>query len=107
VPQSSVRGWERAADAQVRIIRAVERVLSQAPDNDDIAIIGHGGTGTLLLCHLAGVPIGSVPPSADPEPAKAVSLTARTAKRRRRSTKSNLDRSKAVQFHFQRKHQRQ
>jgi broad specificity phosphatase PhoE len=56
-PQSSVRGWEPAADAQVRIIQAVERVLSQAPDNDDIAIIGHGGTGTLLLCHLAGVSI--------------------------------------------------
>jgi broad specificity phosphatase PhoE len=56
-PQTSVRGWEPAADAQARIVRAVEQVISQAPDNDDVAIVGHGGTGTLLYCHLAGVPI--------------------------------------------------
>jgi broad specificity phosphatase PhoE len=57
-PQISVRGWEPAADAQARIVHAVEQVISQASDNGDIAIIGHGGTGTLLYCHLAGLPIG-------------------------------------------------
>jgi broad specificity phosphatase PhoE len=56
-PQESVRGWERAADAQVRIIRAVEQALLQAPVHETIAIVGHGGTGTLLYCHLAGLPI--------------------------------------------------
>jgi broad specificity phosphatase PhoE len=56
-PQISVRGWEPAADAQARIVHAVEQVISQASDNGDIAIIGHGGTGTLLYCHLAGLPI--------------------------------------------------
>jgi broad specificity phosphatase PhoE len=56
-PQQSVRGWEPAARAQARIVGAVERIVSQPPDDDDLAIVGHGGTGTLLYCHLAGLPI--------------------------------------------------
>jgi broad specificity phosphatase PhoE len=56
-PRTSVRGWESAADAQARIVRAVERVIPQAPDNGDVVIVGHGGTGALLYCHLAEVPI--------------------------------------------------
>ena len=56
-PQESVRGWEPAALAQGRIVGAVERIVSQPPDDDDLAIVGHGGTGTPLYCHLAGLPI--------------------------------------------------
>jgi broad specificity phosphatase PhoE len=56
-PQTSVRGWEPAADAQARIVSAVDRVISQAPGNGDVVIVGHGGTGALLYCHLAEVPI--------------------------------------------------
>jgi broad specificity phosphatase PhoE len=56
-PQESPRGWEPAALAQGRIVGAVERIVSQPPDDDDLAIVGHGGTGTLLYCHLAGLPI--------------------------------------------------
>ena len=56
-PQTSVRGWEPAVDAQARIIRAVEQIMSQAFGNGDLGIVGHGGTGTLLYCHLAGLPI--------------------------------------------------
>ena len=56
-PQTSIRSWEPAADAQARIVRAVEQVISQASQDGDVAIIGHGGTGTLLYCHLAGLPI--------------------------------------------------
>ena len=44
-------------DAQVRIVRAVELAVSQTLERVDIAIVGHGGTGTLLYCHLAGVAI--------------------------------------------------
>jgi hypothetical protein len=44
-------------DAQSRIVRAVELAVSQTPERVDIAIVGHGGTGTLLYCHLAGVAI--------------------------------------------------
>ena len=55
-PERSVRGWERAVDAQARIVRAVDRVLAGAvPGN--VAIVAHGGVGTLLLCHYLGVPI--------------------------------------------------
>jgi broad specificity phosphatase PhoE len=56
-PLQSIRGWEPAADAQARIVDAVEQTVSQTPEGADIAIVGHGGTGTLLYCHLAGLPI--------------------------------------------------
>jgi broad specificity phosphatase PhoE len=55
-PQQSVRGWEPAVVAEARIVCAVEQILSEASDGD-LAIVGHGGTGTLLYCHLAGLPI--------------------------------------------------
>ena len=59
-PERSVRGWERAVDAQRRILAALERVIAEAPGPGDIAVISHGGVGALLLCHLKGVPISRV-----------------------------------------------
>lgn len=56
-PMASIRGWERAVDAQARIVAAVAAVLAEAPPSGDIAIVAHGGVGALLLCHLAGEPI--------------------------------------------------
>lgn len=56
-PEQSIRGWERAVDAQRRIVAAVERVIAASPGGD-VAIVAHGGVGALLLCHLLGVPIG-------------------------------------------------
>lgn len=56
-PQESFKGWERAADAQARIVRQVERALEGHDRTKPIAFIGHGGVGTLLKCHLAGLPI--------------------------------------------------
>ncbi|RFZ88625.1 histidine phosphatase family protein [Shinella sp. WSJ-2] len=56
-PQESFKGWERAADAQARIVAAVERVLADHDPETPIAFIGHGGVGTLLKCHLTGKPI--------------------------------------------------
>lgn len=56
-PESSVRGWERAVDAQSRIVTALERVIAEAPRRGNIAVISHGGVGALLLCHLKRVPI--------------------------------------------------
>jgi broad specificity phosphatase PhoE len=55
-PEESVRGWERAVDAQARMATAVERVLSASPQGD-IAIVAHGGVGALLLAKLLGEPI--------------------------------------------------
>lgn len=52
----SARGWERAVDAQARIVSAVRAALAQAPPGD-VAIVAHGGVGALLLCHIKGVAI--------------------------------------------------
>ncbi len=56
-PHVSVRGWEPAAVAQQRIVRAVDEILESNRCAGDIAIISHGGVGTLLLCYLSGWPI--------------------------------------------------
>ncbi|RAZ92818.1 histidine phosphatase family protein [Mesorhizobium hawassense] len=58
-PHESVRGWERAIDAQQRIISEVEAALGVGPDGD-VAFVGHGGVGTLLLLHLGGREISRV-----------------------------------------------
>lgn len=58
-PRVRVRGWEPAADAQARIVAAVEAARAEAPQEPTL-FVGHGGVGTLLLCHLAGYPIARV-----------------------------------------------
>jgi broad specificity phosphatase PhoE len=58
-PEESIRGWERAADAQARIIGAVVRALAEAPEAPTI-FVGHGGVGTLLQCHCGQRPIARV-----------------------------------------------
>ncbi|WP_027053454.1 histidine phosphatase family protein [Mesorhizobium erdmanii] len=52
-PHESIRGWERAIDAQQRIVSEVEAVLHGAGAGD-IAFTGHGGVGTLLLLSFSG-----------------------------------------------------
>lgn len=56
-PEESFKGWERAIDAQARIVGAVNAVLATHEAAEPIAFVGHGGVGTLLKCHLAGRPI--------------------------------------------------
>jgi broad specificity phosphatase PhoE len=53
-PLVSIRGWERAADAQARIVAAVRAILASDGTPGDLAIVAHGAIGALLLCHLAG-----------------------------------------------------
>jgi broad specificity phosphatase PhoE len=65
-PTESIRGWERAVDAQARVVAAVDRILAAGLPGD-AAIVAHGGVGALLLCHLLGEPISrsrDQPPSA-------------------------------------------
>jgi broad specificity phosphatase PhoE len=57
-PGESFKGWERAIDAQRRIVSAVDAVLAGHDPAKPIAFVGHGGVGTLLKCHLTGRPIG-------------------------------------------------
>lgn len=56
-PRASIRGWERAADAQARILAALQAVLAEAGAARVIAIVAHGAVGALLLSHRLGRPI--------------------------------------------------
>lgn len=67
-PDVSIEGWETAADAQRRIVSATADLFDDA-DSGDTIICGHGGVGTLLMCHVLDVPISrdydqSGPPAA-------------------------------------------
>jgi broad specificity phosphatase PhoE len=55
-PALSVRGWERAVDAQARIVAAIAQVMRESPPGP-VAVVAHGGVGALLRAHLAGAPI--------------------------------------------------
>lgn len=55
-PHQSVRGWERAADAQARIMAGVMAIVAEAPELPTM-FVGHGGVGTLLKCGLKGIGI--------------------------------------------------
>ena len=54
-PETSYRGWERAADAQSRIVAAVTAIARAG--EGPVLFCGHGGVGTLLKCHLKGAAI--------------------------------------------------
>ncbi|MCV0429372.1 MAG: phosphoglycerate mutase family protein [Roseibium sp.] len=56
-PEISVRGWERACDAQQRIVEAVSAELAGTSPDQAVLFAGHGAAGTLLMCHLMGVAI--------------------------------------------------
>jgi broad specificity phosphatase PhoE len=58
-PLVAVKGWERAIDAEVRIVRQVEHVLALNRAGD-VLFVGHGAVGTLLFCHYAGFAIDRV-----------------------------------------------
>ncbi|WP_234680026.1 histidine phosphatase family protein [Bradyrhizobium monzae] len=58
-PHLGVRGWERAIDAQARIVGEAEAVLTRNRPGD-VLFVGHGAVGTLLFCHIAGRPIDRV-----------------------------------------------
>jgi broad specificity phosphatase PhoE len=55
-PNIGVRGRERAIDAQARIVREMEAVLSR-PQLGNVLVVGHGAVGTLLFCHYSKIPI--------------------------------------------------
>jgi broad specificity phosphatase PhoE len=57
-PHESIRGWERAIDAQTRIVTAVSRIAREAEASGSIVVVSHGGVGCLLAAHLQKVEIG-------------------------------------------------
>jgi len=57
-PDRSVRGWERAEDAQARIVaQLADLVAPEEGGRGDVAVVGHGAVGTLWLCHLSDLRI--------------------------------------------------
>jgi len=57
-PHESIRGWERAIDAQTRIVNAISRILREDETAGDIVVVSHGAVGCLLTAHLQAVEIG-------------------------------------------------
>lgn len=51
-PELSTDGWERAIDAQARIVAAFEETLAGHDPQAPVVFTGHGAVGTLLKCHL-------------------------------------------------------
>jgi broad specificity phosphatase PhoE len=56
-PDESVRGWEKARDAQARIVAAVRAIVGRSAARGNVAIVTHGGVAALYLCHLKGIEI--------------------------------------------------
>jgi broad specificity phosphatase PhoE len=54
-PDESVRGCERAHDAEARVASAVGEILAERP-GDDVAVVSHGLVLTLYLSRLLGLP---------------------------------------------------
>jgi broad specificity phosphatase PhoE len=57
-PHESIRGWERAIDAQERIIRAMTHIARADESTGNIVVVSHGAVGCLLTAHLQKVAIG-------------------------------------------------
>lgn len=55
-PTEKRKGWEKAIDAQRRIMLEVEECLVGHVAGD-VPFVGHGGVGTLLFCGLSALPI--------------------------------------------------
>ena len=51
-PEESAAGWERAVDATARMVGHLSDLLRPG-SGGHVVIVGHGGVGTLLMCHLA------------------------------------------------------
>jgi broad specificity phosphatase PhoE len=62
-PEQSIRGWERAVDAQARVLGAVRGAVEvwqrseRSAERPDLAFVAHGAVGALLLAALSGAGI--------------------------------------------------
>lgn len=52
-PNDSVEGWERAIDAQARVVEAVSRLAATHTSAPAMVFCGHGAVGSLLKCYVA------------------------------------------------------
>lgn len=56
-PTDSIDGWEKAVDAQKRMVSAVESLIADNQTTGDLVIITHGAVGSFLNSHLKNNPI--------------------------------------------------
>lgn len=56
-PATSYKGWERATDAQARIVRAITAILQDVRSAGDALVVSHGAVGALFRCYLKGIAI--------------------------------------------------
>jgi broad specificity phosphatase PhoE len=56
-PGSSAAGWERAVDAQRRIVEGLADLLDDPVAMPSTVVVGHGAVGTLWYCWLTDQPI--------------------------------------------------
>ena len=56
-PQQNMNGWEKATDAQKRIIHAIEEILKESPGLEHVAVVCHEDLGNLLICDFKQIPI--------------------------------------------------
>lgn len=52
-PGESANGWERAVDAQSRMLASLAQIQRTHPKGD-LLMVGHGAVGTFLWCAIAG-----------------------------------------------------
>lgn len=57
-PDESIKGWERAIDAQARVVSTVTRLCANNTSASALVFCGHGAVGSLLKCHMGNRPIG-------------------------------------------------
>lgn len=56
-PGNSIVGWEKAIDAQKRIIVAVDTILQESQNINHIGVVSHEDMAILLLCHIKQISI--------------------------------------------------
>lgn len=57
-PERSVQGWATASAEQRRIVAAVDALIRDpGAGAGDLVVVSHGAVGTLLYCHLSGLPV--------------------------------------------------
>lgn len=57
LPDQSVRGWERAIDAQARMVAAIDDLIKHDCGRGNLLIVAHGAVATLYLCWIKQRPI--------------------------------------------------
>lgn len=59
-PDTSVRGWEKATDAQTRVHNGIRKILTLSPTANHIALVSHTILANLLMCTMRNIAIAQL-----------------------------------------------